>query len=386
MKIEKVKILFDFYEIALGKGKSIGIYDYAIEMLKSLSANPDIDIVVACNGDNLVEIQKINNDIRINIISKAYPSLLKRLYWRLFQAIHVSKEEKVDIYYSPKGFAPGFFKRRKRPFIVLTVHDMIPFYYLENFPNYFGHIENVFIPNSLKLSVSVADKIITMSNYSKQMILKYTKKSEDSQVIVVHRGLDFSVKQQDDFISESYIFAITSNLPHKNKENLIMGYIEYFKTAKEPLRLKVCGITEKDVDIDKKYSEHIDFLGFVTDERKASLFSEALFFMFLPHIEGLGLPPYEALAYSKISIVSDIPVFREGLEDAVYYVDQTNPKAISDAIYTVSSSISEISKDILIKKNYISSKFTWEKCSLQTVSIFKEILDKAKALNDYKNK
>lgn len=362
-----MKILFDYYEISKTKGKSIGIYEYSMQILKNFPK--EVDVTVACNGENIDEIIKVNDHINTILISKKYPNILQRIYWRYFYAIRLCKKKGIDIYYSTKGFAPGLKQRNSRPYIVLTIHDMIPFYYLENYPRYFGKIENIIITRSLKRSANIANKVITISEYSKKMILKYAIKSD---VEVIYRG--FNMKAETLSKKLPYIFAITSKLPHKNKDNLIAGYIKYANNTNDPLRLKVCGITRNDIVIPPEHNEYIDFLGYVDDSEKDRLYSNSMFFMFLPHVEGLGLPPYEALAYNKISILSDIPVFKEGLEDIMYYVDQTDPNAIAEAIKYVHHSINNLDKRIQKGKDIIESRFDWGKCISNTIDVFKKII------------
>jgi glycosyltransferase involved in cell wall biosynthesis len=229
-----MRVFFDFYEIALGKGKSIGIYNYSMSILKTLAEqnDSDVEIVVACSGENYKEIDNIPN-IKLKVISSEYPNFKIRLLWRLINAIRTAKKENADIYFSPKGFAPSLFKRKKKPFIVLTVHDMIPFYYLSNYPNYFSFFENQFITKSLKHSLTVANKIITISDFSRQMIYQYHQRKED--IYVVYNGISIIKKHTELNITSPYIFAITSKLPHKNMINLLEGYVEYRKLVTNPL-------------------------------------------------------------------------------------------------------------------------------------------------------
>lgn len=370
-----MKILFDFYEIALDRGRSIGIYKYALAVLNTIGKNyPDIQIIVACNRSNVNDLENIPN-IKVENISKAYPNFIQRLLWRIYKAISVCKKHKVDIYYSPKGFAPVLKKRKKAPFIVLTIHDMIPFYYLENYPKYFKQYDKLFITNSLKLSAITANKVITISQYSKKMILKYSNYPKGLNIDVIYNGVSCAKVNKNVSTHEvnPYIFVITSNLPHKNKENIIKGYIEYFENEVNPLRLIICGITEKDIDVPEHIKRFIDCLGFVDDETLSLLYLKSAFVLFLPHIEGFGFPPLEALHLNKISLVSDIPVLREILKDNAYYVDQNDSLAIANGIKSLAYQ-KEIANNILVNKNQILSQYTWEECCKQIILSFENTI------------
>lgn len=367
-------IFFDFYEIALGKGKSIGIYNYSLSILKTLAKqkNGDVEIVVACSGENYEEIKGIPN-IKVKVISAEYPNFKIRLLWRLINAIQSAKKENADIYFSPKGFAPSLFKRKKKPFIVLTVHDMIPFYYLHNYPGYFSFFESHFVTQSLKHSITVANKIITISDFSKQMIYQHHKRRED--IYVIYNGVSVLKKNKELGTTSSYIFAITSNLPHKNMVNLLEGYVEYRKMDTNPLPLVVCGITDNELVGFEEFKPFIVCVPFADDNKFASLFSNAAVFVFLPKIEGFGFPPLESLMYGVPTIVSDIPVLREVLGESACFVDPENPEKIANGIISVLSD-PIIAENILVNGKKIILDYSWEKCCNQISHIFKETINK----------
>jgi glycosyltransferase involved in cell wall biosynthesis len=368
-----MKIFFDFYEIALGKGKSIGIYNYSLSVLKTLAIqnNRNVEIVVACSGANFDEIQKIPN-IKIKVVSAVYPNFKKRLLWRLINAIQAAKKEKADIYFSPKGFSPSLFKRKKKPFIVLTVHDMIPFYYLHNYPNYFSFFENQFITKSLKHSITVANKIITISDFSKEMIYEHHSRREN--VCVVYNGISVVKKNREIETTSSYIFAITSKLPHKNMLNLLAGYAEYRKMEANPLPLVVCGIADNELIGFEEFKPFIECIHFADDNKFATLFSNAALFVFLPKIEGFGFPPLESLMYGVPSVVSDIPVLREVLADSAYFVDPGNPKNIAKGIIAILSN-PVIGQNILKNGKKTILYYSWGKCCDQILNIFKDTIN-----------
>jgi glycosyltransferase involved in cell wall biosynthesis len=368
-----MKVFFDFYEIALGKGKSIGIYNYALAVLRTLAEknSSELEIIVACSGENYDEVKGIPN-LKVKVVSAAYPNFKQRLLWRLTNAIRLAKKEKADIYYSPKGFAPGLFKRGRKPFIVLTIHDMIPFYYLYNYPRYFSFFENHFVTKSLKRSLTVANQVITISDYSKQMMHKFHKRRNG--INVVYNGV--SVIEKDIKLKKTppYIFAVSSKLPHKNMSNLILGYIEYRRLSSSPLPLIVCGIEDAALNGFEQYKPFIECVPFADKNQFAYLFSNASLFLFLPKIEGFGFPPLEAIMYKVPAIVSDIAVLREVLADSAYFVDSVNPKKIADGIIEVLSD-AKIACDIIANGEKVILEYTWEKCCNQILNVFKETIN-----------
>ena len=375
-----MKIFFDFYEIAITKGKSIGIYNYALSVLHNLALNRNLNILVASSGENVSQIAKIPH-IEVLEIAQSYPSFRKRLFWRSFEALNLASKHECDIYYSPKGFAPGFIRRRKAPHIVLTVHDMIPFYYKSHFPGYFGTFENLFVTKSLYHSIRIANEVITISNYSKEMIKKHCNRKNGIEVI--YNGINsFNTGQNDSGNGTPYIFAITSRLPHKNRENLLKGYLEYRRKNPGALPLKVCGIEPKDLKCVYQ-NQGIECLGFVDQDALISLYKNASLFVFLPLVEGFGFPPFEAMSFGTPSLVSDIPVFREIMGHVVKYVDPLNPKLIGKSIH-------ETINDDGFKRTFDRDapefllRYSWSDCSKGISQLFERIVKDSRGREIYK--
>ncbi len=367
-----MNIFFDFYEIALGKGKSIGIYNYAIHLLNALAKqkNKNANITVACSEENCDVLQKIYG-ISVKIISKKYPSFSQRLFWRLFKAIDSAKEEKADIYYSPKGFSPNLFRRSKKPFIVVTVHDMIPFYYAEFYPNYFGKLESRVVPASLKKSVEVANKVITISTFSKETILRYA--NPNLNIAVIYNGISSTQKEEKKVErTPPYLLAITSKLPHKNLDGIVNGYKEYRKIATDPLPLVICGIGSNDLSKYDIEDQCISSCHFLPDSEFNNLLSNASLLLFLPFVEGFGFPPLEAMNYGVASVVSDIPVLREVMDTSAYYVDCRDVFQIGRAIEKVLSDRS-LYNNLIREGIETLSRYTWNNCAKQVMDVFEEV-------------
>ncbi|WP_120275054.1 glycosyltransferase family 4 protein [Mangrovibacterium diazotrophicum] len=370
-----MKIFFDFYEIAITKGKSIGIYNYALSVLRNLALNDKLKILVACSGENADQISKIER-VEVLEVNREYPNFQKRLLWRSYNAINMATKYECDIYYSPKGFAPGFVRRKRAPYIVLTVHDMIPFYYKSHFPGHFGAFENMFVTKSLYHSIKVANEVITISNYSKEMIKQHCNRKNGIEVI--YNGVNsFSFGSNGETECAPYIFSITSSLPHKNRENLLKGYIEYRKNNAEALPLKLCGLDPKWLG-DAYQDQGIECMGFVDEKTLMSLYRNARLFVFIPLIEGFGFPPFEAMSFGTPSLVSDIPVFREILGPMVKYVDPLDCKTIGNAI-------KETLDDKQFRQNFdrespkFLQKYSWKDCSNEISELFEKVVGNSKS-------
>ncbi|MBS1530244.1 MAG: glycosyltransferase family 4 protein [Bacteroidetes bacterium] len=364
-----MRVFYDLYEVAFDRGKSIGIYKYGLALLDALALNnPGVNFTVACSAEYGSDVPDHRN-IRVRLVSGNYPSMAQRFYWRYYNAIKTAKKENADIYFSPKGFSPGFGKRKTRPLIVVTVHDMIPFYYREKRPHYFGFFHNLVITKMMLRSIHIANSIITVSNFSKEKITAYS--GNHKEINVIYNGVTVAGNQTVNDKRGQYIFAITSNFPHKNKVNLIKGYLAYARTASDPLPLKVCGIDSTDIDVPMDNAD-ISFIKYAKADELKDLFIHASAFLFVSEIEGLGFPPLEALLYNITSVVSDIPVLREVLSESAVFVDPYDTGKIGAGLKTLLEDTA-LYNTILDNKKPLADKYTWEKCSERTMEVFKMV-------------
>jgi glycosyltransferase involved in cell wall biosynthesis len=101
----------------------------------------------------------------------------------------------------------------------------------------------------------------------------------------------------------------------------------------------------------------VRYIGFVSDEELAWLYSNCRFFTFLSLDEGYGLPPLEALHFGAPVLASDIPVFRELLSESpdVHFSNPHDLKEIAAAMARLALSERSTPTDSII-----SSHHSWE--------------------------
>ena len=80
---------------------------------------------------------------------------------------------------------------------------------------------------------------------------------------------------------------------------------------------------------------HVDYLGYVTAERRTELFRSARFFLMPSFEEGFGLPALEAMAAGVPVIASRRGSIPEVVGDAGILIDPADPSALSAALESV---------------------------------------------------
>lgn len=361
-----MKIVIDCFKLIKGYGKSAGIYNLALNLVRNLAKVVDNnDLIVLGNEYNCSDFNV--DGCEFEIVKGHNPlNKIECVMWELFLAPLYAKKMKADVIVFPRGFCGLIHPVND----IVIIHDMIPFFYNENFPDVFNKLENAYIMSRLKSSAEKAKKVITISEASKSDILKYSG-AKEINISVINNGcneLSYDLNCVQDENQEKYIVAVASHLPHKNAVGIIESYKEYYRNTANPCRLKIIGTNNDYLDeIKEKYNlnfdddilSQIDFLGFIKDDKTLhKTIADATVFVFLSLAEGFGFPPIEAMQLGVPVICSNVSSLPEVVGDAAILV---NPKDYKE----VAKKIDELMNDKLLRQDLITkgkvnvTRFSW---------------------------
>lgn len=343
----------DCYKLQKSRGKSIGIYNYARILVEHLAGISDrgYELLVFGNKDNRVDMEVPG----LRFIEYDTPRhIVKDVYWELYRVKCEAKLHRVDLMIYPRGFIP--LSSIREPRSIAVIHDLIPFYYHENYPGYFNRIESLYVRSRLKYSAINATKVLTISNFSRQQIVDFTGRS-DIDLIYNTFGKNLHVEKRHSSKSEKtqipsgdpYLFAITSGLPHKNASGIIDCYRRYLELGGKT-KLYVVGCDEQvksSVEL-LGLKDKVNFLSFVPDEELHDYMANASVFLFLSEIEGFGYPPIEAMSLGTPVVSSKGGALAEVVADGGLLVDNA-----SDAAKAILS----IEQDVRKRKKMVDSGY-----------------------------
>ena len=224
------------------------------------------------------------------------------------------------------------------------------------------------------LAVKTSQHILTVSEFSKSEILRFYPFLNGEKISVVYNAIDSRLfKHQTSDIrhqtSEPFVLCVSSIDPRKNFARLVEA-CQSLTGAK----LYIVGNYNRVFSNQKELatdSDHIHFLGRVSDEELVRLYNQAECFVFPSLYEGFGLPPLEAMACGCPVLVSDIPVEREVCGDAALYFNPLEPSEIL-RIITQYLSNTDVIKKTMRQKGYDNIKrFSWENSANVLMEIIK---------------
>ena len=356
-------LVIDCFKQVKGIGKSIGIYNLALNLVinlveeRKVTNNKDIKnskIIVLGNKYNSsdfaiegVEFVPIN----YNPLNK-----FSCILWELFIVSSVCKKLEADRVLFPRGFSALTHPVKDS----IIIHDLIPFYYDKHYPGVFNKLENAYIMSRLKSSIKKCNQVITISDASKKDILNISK-IDEKKIITINNGCNALAYEIEKVNQEKYLVAITSGLPHKNADGVIMSYVEYCKRAVNPLPLTVIGLADVEkYNLSPDVKKKITCFKFIKEDYELhKIIGNATVFYFLSLVEGFGFPPIEAMQLGVPVICSNLSSLPEVVGDAAVMVDPTDYKVVGKAIDDLINDKPKMNS--LIEKGYANiSRFSWE--------------------------
>lgn len=256
--------------------------------------------------------------------------------------------------------------------VVTTVYDMV----YKAYPGTMNCKTRYMLDMNMVRSCKRADIIVTISNFSKNEIIKYLD-IPAGKIAVMPCGVDMKqfrpsyseneirhVKVKYGIDSEYFLFLGTLE-PRKNIERLVEAYYIVKKCVKDAPKLVIAGkkgwlyesIFQKVQDL--RLNGDVLFTGYVDNEDTPKLMRGAFAFVFPSLYEGFGLPPLEAMACGTPVITSNSSSLPEVVGDAAILSDPYSVESISEAMVQViedSTFRSQLSKRGLERVK----SFTWD--------------------------
>jgi len=243
-----------------------------------------------------------------------------------------AQKQQADIFHGLSGELP--LRWDKNPIKkVVTIHDLI----FMRYPQYYSFFDKKIHLWKFKKSAESADKIIAISEQTKQDIITYLKVPE-SKIEVIYQGCHqaFKEQQSEDFIEltkqkyllpKRFILNVGTIEERKNLLNIVKAVNE----TEIPLVVvgrKTKYFTKIEQYLKKnKMEKQVHFLEGVTMDDLAAIYKLADIFVYPSFFEGFGIPVIEALFSKTVVVTSNTSCLPEaGGKDSVYI----NPANYSD--------------------------------------------------------
>jgi glycosyltransferase involved in cell wall biosynthesis len=303
--------------------------------------------------------------------------------WNLFTLPGYMRKNPVDVYLT-QYITP--FCMPKKVKIVTIIHDVS----FKVYKKYIGKKDLFFLSFLIPLSLRIADKIIAVSQFTREEIIKHYHVKEE-KVDWIHNAVatDFLSSgeitlEKINAVREKYrlpakfILYLGTLQPRKNLPTLIEAFSLFHQNDTENIKLVIAGgkLHNYDSKIDAavgkfNLGQHIFFPGYIDEEDKAAFLKAATVFCLPSFYEGFGIPVLEAMAVGTPVVASNIPPHQEIAGNSVLYFNVDQPQELAEKLKQMMDPE---------KRAYFSaegakqiSKFSWHETAVKALSILENV-------------
>lgn len=355
-------------------GNKTGIPWCADNLIRELAKDPDKELeancfVRGCEKEMIAHIEEYKAcGVRMNLVDRIKAWHFK-LLWPFLPICYrwfFGKRADITLFFNfivPRGVGGK---------TVAVVHDMAYLACPETVRKKTKNWLKLTMPGSCRR----ADAILTVSEFSKQELIKYLHVPAE-KITVMPNGVDLEqfrpdipeeevarVREQYQLPKEYFLYLGTLE-PRKNIERIIEAYGEYVKTADKPPALVLAGgkgwlydsifARVKELQLE----EQVIFTGYVDAGSVAPMMKGARIFLFPSLYEGFGMPPLEAMACGTPVITSNTSSLPEVVGDAGILVDPLSTTEIREAMARLAED-DALCRELSERGLKRASQFTWK--------------------------
>ena len=374
---------------ALAKAQTGGAHDgishYTQELLNSLQQRPDFNCAPFSFGTALPLLGNTMSSNETQTLAQALRPYPATAAWSALSGqdyIGIDRfASHVDLIHATDHLIP---KCRSVP-VVATLMDAIPFSHPEWSNSSFRFLKNTLWRQAIRW----ADRIITISQYSKVELVKWADVHPD-KIDVISLGVDqrwfneitletSARVRQAHRLPDAFFISVGTLQPRKNVVSTIQAHRALSLKQRKQYPLVIVGragwkcddviaMIEQDAR-----SGTVLWLPQVTDEDLFAIVKMAQSLVFPSLAEGFGLPVLEAFAAQVPVITSNTTSLPEVAGDSAIGVPPLDIDAIAEAIRQLIDD-ADLRETLKQKGLTRALHFTWDACADSTIDVYQKTL------------
>ncbi len=348
--------------------------------------------------DSTENLETVPPEAEVRMIPASVPTALAasansyrspRDLWRMSRAMS-GREFDLLLFPTVYSYVPVFSGAKK----VVIIHDVIAEHYTRlTLPSYRARL---FWKAKVAVGRWQADAIVTISDYSRQEILRLFKIAPE-RIFVVGEASDPAFRLLDHPLSTPRldtlgitgcgrsVVYVGGFSPHKNLEPLISVFARLAsQSAFSDVRLIMVGEYEKEVfhsyfgtirkQVDElKISDRVIFTGYLADGELVVLLNLSTVLVLPSLMEGFGLPAVEAAACGCPVIATTASPLPKLLGEGGLYVNPVKPEELEVALIRVLESES-LRRHMREAGLTAARQLTWDAAAQQMMSLIQKVM------------
>lgn len=279
---------------------------------------------------------------------------------------HLADRDGVDVLVT-QAFTPRFGKAKR----LLYVLDIL----FESHPQFFTPLERLYF-RRVRPSCRRADGIIAISEFTKGQLVEYGY-APPERITVVHCGADrpsprgANAGRLSRHLPDRYFLYVGRLNDRKNLGTLVEAAGQVLPAL--DAHLVIVGgsdgrYSQRALTPPAAVRDRVHVLGYVGDAELGEIYRRALALVYVPFVEGFGLPVVEAMQYGLPVIASNSSGIREALGDAGIAVNPQSAREIAAAMRAVAEDPAR-RRDLSERSRRRAAAFSWETAARQVLDV-----------------
>lgn len=351
------------------KNKMEGIGVHAFNVLKRITVNhPEHQFLFLFDRKYNEEFIFSSNITPVVLYPQARHPFLY-YWWFEYSVARILNQAKPGVFYSPDGFLSLNTEVPSVP----VIHDLN----YEHYPKDLPKTESWYYRHFSPLFAAKAKRILTVSEFSKQDIVKQYH-IQPNKIDVVYNGVDSLYKSIDEnerkqirdkySNGEEYFLYVSALHPRKNVKRLLEAFDKVKESSGSPIKLVLVGPyyfknSEMEETYQKmKFKNDIIFTGRLNVEELSKVMGAAFSLVYVSYFEGFGIPLIEAMQCDIPIIASNITSIPEVTKDAARMIDPFSVDSISEGMLEVLKN-ETLRRELVERGKARRNFFSWDKTS-----------------------
>lgn len=346
-----------------------GVGNYAFHVIRELQKNPGGHTYTVYLNQSVNSLFSDSEHMKF-IAKNSFSSSKKRMWYELTKLAKELNTQQYDFVHFLDYVTP--LQRLTMPFAA-TIHDVSFFVSEQYFTKSMSTVKKALLP----LSCKRASGIITVSEFTKQELLRYVT-VEKEKIYPVLLGTNSSDEGMEEG-GESCVLCVGTVEPRKNWITAIRTMELLWKTHPDfTLPLVIAGKNGWKYEPiltyaqNSPYCDRIRFTGYCTDAELSGWYRHAKVFLFPSLYEGFGLPPLEAMRYGVPVVASNAASLPEVLGNGAILCPPMDEKAFARGILSAIEN-----RELIASGQKRAQELTWEKTAEQLLKIYQTISERS---------
>ena len=300
-------------------------------------------------------------------------------HWRSYGLSKQLKRDGVQLFHGLSNEIPKGIEKYAIPSVV-TIHDII----FMRFPHFYSYVDRIIYENKFKFSSLHANKVIAVSEQTKNDLVEFFKIPEN-KIEVVYQGCNpiywervTDSKKEETLmkylIPEQFILYVGTVEERKN----ILNVVKAIHKEKIDFPLVIVGKSTPYFAKVKAYVElhemkNIHFLQNVPTDDLPALYQLSKLFVYPSLFEGFGIPILEALTSKTPVITSRGGCFSEAGGKSTIYLNPESVDELAEAIKAVINS-SRMRDNMIVDGFIHAQQFKQDRIARNLMDVYEKLI------------